>query len=58
MEIAMGFNSLMTTTNPPNINLPSSGQHVTAQLSAHKAPGAPGDGAQKSLVKENKELQH
>ena len=36
MEIAVGFNSLTTTTHPPNINFPSSGQHVTTWLSAHK----------------------
>ena len=36
MEIAVGFNSLTTTTHPPNVNLPSSGQQVTARLSARK----------------------
>jgi hypothetical protein len=35
-ETAVGFHSLMTTTHPPNINLPSSGQQVTARLSARK----------------------
>jgi len=58
MEIAMGFNSLMTTTNPPNINLPSSGQHVTAQLSAHKVSVARGDGAQNPLVRDTTECHH
>ena len=32
----MGFHSLTTTTHPPNVNLPSSGQQSTARLSAHK----------------------
>ena len=32
----MGFHSLTTTTHPPNVNLPSSGQQVTARLSARK----------------------
>jgi len=36
MEIAVGFHFLTTTTHPPNVNLPSSGQQVTARLSAHK----------------------
>jgi hypothetical protein len=36
MEIAVGFHSLTTTTHPPNVNLPSSGQQVTARLSARK----------------------
>jgi len=34
MEIAVGFQSLTRTTHPPNVNLPSSGQQVTARLSA------------------------
>ena len=32
----MGFHFLTTTTHPPNVNLPFSGQQVTARLSAHK----------------------
>jgi len=32
----VGFHSLTTTTYPPNVNLPSSGQQVTARLSARK----------------------
>jgi len=28
MEIAVGFHSLTTTTHPPNVKLPSSGQQV------------------------------
>jgi len=36
MEIVVGFHSLTTTTHPPNVNLPSSGQQVTARLSARK----------------------
>ena len=48
----MGFHSLTTTTHPPNVNLPSSGQQVTALLSARKfsvaggkqGPRPPGQG--------------
>ena len=36
MEVALGFHSLTTTTHPPNVNLPSAGQQVTARLSACK----------------------
>jgi len=32
----VGFHSLTTTTHPPNVNLPSSGQQETARLSARK----------------------
>jgi len=52
MEIAVGFNSLTTTTHPPNVNLPSSGQHVTARLSARKVSVAEGNRAQDPLVRE------
>ena len=38
----MGFHSLRTTPQPPNVNLPSSGQQVTAQLSACKVSVARG----------------
>ena len=44
MEIAVAFHSLATTTHPPNINLPSSGQQVTARLSARKVSVAGGGG--------------
>jgi hypothetical protein len=55
MEIAVGFHSLTTTTHPPNVNLPSSGQEVTARLSARKVsvagaeqgPRPPGQGHHK-----------
>ena len=36
MEIAAGFHSLTTTTHPPYVNLPYSGQQVTARLSTRK----------------------
>ena len=44
MEIAMGLHSLTTTTQTPNVNLPSSGQQVTARLSAWRSlsPGGTG----------------
>jgi len=48
----VGFQSLMTTTHPTNVNLPSSGQQVTARLSPRKVsvtggeqgPRPPGQG--------------
>jgi len=43
MEIAVGFHSLKTTTQPPNVNLPSSGQQVTSRLSARKFSDAGGE---------------
>jgi len=46
MEIAVGFHSLTTTTHPPNVNLPSSGQQVTARLSARKVSVAGGGGGE------------
>jgi hypothetical protein len=46
MDIAVGFHSLTTTTHPPNVNLPSSGQQVTARLSARKVSVAGGNRAQ------------
>jgi len=42
MEIAVGFNSIMTTTHPPNVILPSSGQQITDRLSARKVSVAGG----------------
>ena len=42
MEIVVGFHSLTTTTHPPSVKLPSSGQQVTARLSAHKVSVAGG----------------
>jgi len=36
MDIAVGFNSLTTNTYGSNDNLPTSGQQVTARLSARK----------------------
>ena len=52
MEIAVGFHSLTTTTHPPNVNLPSSGQQVTARLSARKVSVAGGNRAQDPLVRD------
>ena len=49
MEIAVGFHSLTTTTKTPN--LPYSGQHVTARLSAPKVSVAEGNRAQYHLVR-------
>jgi len=43
MEIAVGFHSLTTTTHPSNVNLLSSGQQVTARLSARKLSLAGGE---------------
>ena len=39
----MRFHSLTTTTHPPNVNLPSSGQPVTPRLSARKVSVAGGE---------------
>jgi len=44
MEIAVGFNSLTTTTHPQNVNVPSSGKQVTTRLSARKVSIAGGTG--------------
>ena len=44
MEITVGFRSLTTTTHPPIVNLPSSGQQVTARLSARKVSVSGGTG--------------
>jgi len=52
MDIAVGFHSLTTTTHPPNANLPSSGQHVTARLSARKVSVAGGNRTQDPLVRD------
>jgi hypothetical protein len=46
----MGFHSLTTTTHPPN--LPSSGQQVTARLSARKVSVAGGTRTQDPLVRD------
>jgi hypothetical protein len=47
----VGFHSLMTTTHPSNVSLPSSGQQVTARLSARKVSVAWGNRAQHLLVR-------
>jgi len=52
MEIAMGFHSLKTTTHPPNVNLPSAGQQVTARLSDRKISVTGGNGEQDPLVRD------
>ena len=56
----MGFTSLMTTTHPPSVNLPSSLQQVTARLSARKDSVAVGgrgeDRAQDPLVRDTTTL--
>jgi len=52
MEIAVGFNSLTTNTHPPNVNLPSSGHHVTARLSVRKVSVAGGNRAQDPPVRD------
>ena len=52
MEIAVGFHSLTTTILPQNANLPSSGQHFTARLSARKVTVAGGNRAQDPLVRD------
>jgi len=52
MEIAVGLNCLTTTTHPPNVNLPSSGQHVTVRLSTRKVSVAGGNRAQDPLVRD------
>jgi hypothetical protein len=43
MEIAGGIHSLTKTTHPSNVNLPSSGQQVTARLSAREVSVARGE---------------
>jgi hypothetical protein len=48
----VGFRSLTTTTHPPNVNLPSSGQKVTARLSARKVSVTGGNRAQDPLVRD------
>ena len=53
MKIAMGFNSLTTTTHLPNYNLSSSGQHVTVRLSARNVSVAGGNRAQDPLVRDS-----
>jgi hypothetical protein len=48
----MGYRSLMTTTHSSNVNLPSSGQHVTARLSTRTVSVAGGNRAQDPLVRD------
>jgi hypothetical protein len=50
--IDLPFHSLMTTNHPSNINLPSSGQQVTAWLTALKVSVARGSRAQDPLVRD------
>jgi len=52
MEIAVGFYSLMTTIHPLHVNLPSSGQQVTARPSARKVSVTGGKRAQDPLVRD------
>jgi len=52
MNITVDFNSLTTTTHPPNVNLTSSGQHVTARLSARKVSVAGRKRAEDPLVRD------
>jgi len=52
LEIAVGFHSLMTTTHPANVSLPSSGQQITVRLSAHKVSVIRGNKAQDPLVRD------
>ena len=54
MELAVVFHSLTTTTHPPNVKLPSSGQQVTGRLSTRKVSvdGGGGERAQNPLVKD------
>jgi len=54
MEITVGINSLTTTTDPPNVNLPSSGQNFTPRLSARKVSVAGRNRAQDPLVRNTK----
>ena len=48
----MGFHSLTTTTHAPNVSLLSSGQQVTARLSARKVSVTGGNRAQDPLVRD------
>jgi hypothetical protein len=48
----VGIHSLTTTTHHPRVNLPSSGQQVTARLSAHKVSVTRGNRAQDPLVRD------
>jgi hypothetical protein len=48
----MGFHSLTTTTHPPHVNLPTSGQQVTTRLSVHKVSVTGGNRAQDPLVRD------
>ena len=48
----MGCHSLTTTSHPPNVSLPSSGQQVTSRLSARKVSVTEGKGAQDPLVRD------
>jgi hypothetical protein len=51
-EIAVGYRSLTTTIHCANVNVPSSGQHVTARLSASTVSVAAGNRAQGPLVRD------
>jgi hypothetical protein len=51
----VGFQSLTKTTHPPNFNLPSSGQQITARLSARKVSATGGNRAQDPLVRDTRE---
>jgi hypothetical protein len=48
----MGFHSCTTTTHPTNVNLPSTGQQVTARLSVCKVSVTGGNRAQAPLVRD------
>jgi hypothetical protein len=48
----VGFHSLTTTTHPPNANIPSSGQQVTARLSTRKVSVAVGNRAQDPMIRD------
>jgi len=52
METAVGFYSLTTTTHPPNVNLLSSGQQVTARMYACEVSVTGGNKAQDPLVRD------
>jgi hypothetical protein len=47
----VGYHSLTTTTHSSNVNLPSSGQHVTARLSARTVSVAGGNSVQDLQVR-------
>jgi len=51
----VGCHYITTTTHPPNVILPSSGQQVTARLSARKVSVTGGNRAQDPLVRDTTE---